>query len=121
MSDAKILEHIKTAFDECMKGYQARIVVCAGTGCVANGSVALAKRFKEVLEEKGLSYTVSLEREKADYLLSESGCQGFCQMSPLVTVYPAGVLYVKVKPEDVEEIIDKTIVKGEIVDRLLII
>ena len=119
MSDAKVLEHIKAAFDECMKNYKARIVVCGGTGCVANGAVVLYERFKKVLKDKGLSFTVSLEREKADYLLSESGCQGFCQMSPLVTVYPAGVLYVRVKPEDVEEIIDKTLVNNEIVERLL--
>lgn len=119
MPEMLSLERRKQIFDECMSGYKTRITVCAGTGCVANGAMEIHRKFLEVMEEKGLSFTVSLEKEKADHLVSESGCQGFCQMSPLVTVYPQGILYIKVKESDVEEIIEKTILGGEIVERLV--
>ena len=62
---------------------------------------------------------MALEKEKADYMMSGSGCQGFCQMGPLVTLYPQGVLYTKVKAEDVSEIVEKTLLHGELVERLL--
>jgi NADH-quinone oxidoreductase subunit F len=54
-----------------------------------------------------------------DLRLSKSGCQGFCQMGPLVTVIPDGILYTKVRVEDVTEIVDQTLVSGEVVSRLL--
>jgi len=53
--------------------------------------------------------------------VTKSGCQGFCQMGPLVTVLPDGILYNKVKPDDVQEIIEKTLVGHGMVDRLLYI
>jgi NADH-quinone oxidoreductase subunit F len=52
-------------------------------------------------------------------LVSKSGCQGFCQMGPLVTVLPENILYTRVKPADVEEIVKSTLVEGKPVDRLL--
>ncbi|PKM89729.1 MAG: NADH-quinone oxidoreductase subunit F, partial [Firmicutes bacterium HGW-Firmicutes-12] len=109
----------KKIFEDCMLQYTARIMICAGTGCVANGSLEVYAKFIEVIREKGLSVAVTLEKEKADYIISESGCQGFCQMGPLVTIYPQGVLYTKVKSSDVEEIVDKTLLGGELLERLL--
>ncbi|KPU46008.1 NADP-reducing hydrogenase subunit HndC [Oxobacter pfennigii] len=118
MSNNITLEERKQIFDECMSQYKARIIICAGTGCVANGSLEVYAKFLEVIKEKGLSVAVTTRKEKADYIISESGCQGFCQMGPLVTLYPQGVLYTKVKPEDVEEIVDETLVKGKLITRL---
>ncbi|MDX9872216.1 MAG: NADH-quinone oxidoreductase subunit NuoF [Clostridia bacterium] len=102
-----------------MKQYKGRVVICAGTGCVANGSLDVYARFQEVIQEKGLKVAVTLKKEKADFIISESGCQGFCQMGPLVTIYPQGILYTKVKAEDVEEIVEKTLLSGELIERLL--
>lgn len=113
------LEERKQIFDECMSQYKARIIICAGTGCISNGSLDVYARLIEVIREKGLPITVTLKKEKADYIISQSGCQGFCQMGPLVTIFPQGVLYTKVKTEDVEEIVEKTLLKGELIDRLL--
>ncbi|MDR0696539.1 MAG: 4Fe-4S binding protein [Christensenellaceae bacterium] len=113
------LSERKIAFEECIKEYKVRIIICAGTGCVANGSLLIYNKFLDVVNEKGYPITVSLKKEKADYLLSQSGCQGFCQMGPLVTLYPQGILYTKVKVEDVEEIVEETILKGNPIDRLL--
>ena len=108
-------EHYKQAAADC----KTRIIVCAGTGCIAGGSMKTFDRFQEVIQKRGLSVSVFLEEEKGDNALVKSGCQGFCQMGPLVTIEPHGILYNKVQPTDVEEIVDKTLIGGELVDRLL--
>jgi len=118
MSNIYTLEERKAQYEQSID-YKTRIVICAGTGCMANGSMKIYESFKEQLNARGLSVKVALEKEKADYAMVETGCQGFCQMGPLVTLQPRGVLYVNVKTEDVEEIIDKTLIDGEIVERLL--
>jgi NADH-quinone oxidoreductase subunit F len=109
----------KQTFDTAMSQYGSRIVICAGTGCVANGALDIYRKLQEVIADRGLSVAVTLNKEDADFILSESGCQGFCQMGPLVTIYPQGMLYVKVTEEDVPEIVDQTLIAGEIVERLL--
>lgn len=124
MRRKKQMNHInlnerKQQFEESIKEYKVRIIICAGTGCVANGSLLIYQKFLEVVKEKGYPITVSLKKEKADYIMSQSGCQGFCQMGPLVTLYPQGILYTKVKVTDVEEIVEETILKGNPIDRLL--
>ena len=119
MSEHMTLEERKRIFDECMAQYKARIVVCAGTGCVAGGSLDVYDKFVGYIKEKGLSVGVTLRKEKGDVGISRSGCQGFCQMGPLVTLYPQGVLYTKVRPGDVEEIVDETLLGGKLIERLL--
>ena len=99
-----------------------RIVVCAGTGCIANGSLKVYEALKKIAEEKKLDVTVKLDpcdHGKKDVLLTHSGCQGFCQVGPLVTIDPDGILYTHVKPEDVTEIVEQTLLGGTIIDRLL--
>jgi NADH-quinone oxidoreductase subunit F len=118
MNKIDLVNHQKQ-FREVMEQYNARIVICGGTGCMANGAGEIIDTFHRILKEKGLSAAVAVAKEPADYYMVKSGCQGFCQMGPLVTIFPQEVLYVKVREEDVEEIIDKTLVGGEVVDRLL--
>jgi len=96
------LEERRDLFNQRISQHKGRIVVCAGTGCIAGGSLAVYDRFLEAVRSKGLSIAVSLEREHTDYSISISGCQGFCQMGPLVTIYPQGILYTHVKAADVE-------------------
>ena len=126
MSKKMTLEQCKERFIQSAANKSPRIIICAGTGCMAGGSMKIYARFREVLAARGLNVDVALETEEngcscdsADYALVESGCQGFCQMGPLVTLQPQGVLYVKVAVDDVEEIIEKTLIGGEHVDRLL--
>ncbi|MBQ2866619.1 MAG: NADH-quinone oxidoreductase subunit NuoF [Clostridia bacterium] len=102
-------------------GAQAeKIIVCAGTGCVAGGSLKIYDRLKELMAEKGLHVAVELEVDPHDDSvgLKKSGCHGFCEMGPLVRIDPQGWLYTKVKLEDCEEIVEKTVCKGEYVERL---
>lgn len=98
-----------------------RILVCAGTGCVANGSLRVYEALKEQLQAKGLAVKVQLkeEVEEKKHAVNISGCHGFCQMGPLVRLEPEGILYCKVTPEDVPEIIESHILNGKPVERLL--
>ena len=100
---------------------QRRVIVCAGTGCVASGAYNVFKAFAAQIQSAGLKVTTEFrpEDQSRDLRLSQSGCQGFCQMGPLVTLLPEGVLYNKVKVEDVPEIVALTLAKGQLVERLL--
>lgn len=98
-----------------------RIFVCGGTGCVAGGSIGIYNRLKELMEERGLPVDVDLVEEvhhDERIGLKKSGCHGFCEMGPLIRLMPQGWLYTKVKLEDCEEIVDKTIIGGELIERL---
>ncbi|MEZ4358503.1 MAG: NADH-quinone oxidoreductase subunit NuoF [Eubacteriales bacterium] len=107
---------VKKTFDSQTK----KILVCAGTGCIAGGSLGIYDRLSEIMAEKGLPYSVELEEEAHDESvgLKKCGCHGFCEMGPLVRIEPQGWLYTKVKKEDCEEIIDTTIIGGKLIDRL---
>lgn len=98
-----------------------RVVVCAGTGCIANGAQRVFQAFLDQIAAAGVAVTTEFEPEAHDHdlRLHKSGCQGFCQMGPLVTILPDGVLYRQVKVDDVPEIIGRTLVNREVVDRLL--
>ena len=86
------------------------IVLCGGTGCLSSHSDEIKAKFEELLKAKGLE-------DKATVNLV--GCFGFCSQGPFVKIYPEDTLYRLVKIEDVEEIIEKDIRNGEIVERLL--
>jgi NADH-quinone oxidoreductase subunit F len=98
-----------------------RVILCAGTGCMANGAMKVFEQFKREMASSGLNVILELRGEGGDQdvRLSKSGCQGFCQMGPLVSVVPEGILYTKVRVEDVAEIVQQTLVGGEVVERLL--
>ncbi len=101
-----------------------KVLVCCGTGCVAGGSLKIFEELKKQIEAKGLKTQILLAEGLEDnpdpeaITMKKSGCHGFCEMGPLVRIEPEGWLYTKCKLSDVEEIVEKTIVKGEFVDRL---
>lgn len=100
---------------------QKKVLVCGGTGCVAGGSLHIYDHIKQMCEERGLDVCVELAHEPhGDNIgLKKSGCHGFCEMGPLLKIEPLGVLYTKVKPSDCEEIVEKTVLGDEIIERLL--
>jgi NADH-quinone oxidoreductase subunit F len=114
------LESIAKSFNEQIAAHKYRVMICAGTGCMANGSMEVYEQFLRVIKEKGLSVSVQLDRQESDVVMSCSGCQGFCQRGPLVTIYPEGIFYTKVTPQDVEEIVEETLIGGNIIERLLV-
>lgn len=90
-----------------------RVLVCAGTGCVANGSLEVIKKFKELGVDVG-------ELTKEDKLtVVPTGCHGFCEQGVLVVIPKLKTTYVKVKPADVEEIVETHIKGGQPVERLM--
>lgn len=89
-----------------------KVIVCCGTGCLANGAKAIVDAFHAHLAEKNIKdFTVEA--------VKETGCHGFCEQGPLVVIEPQGTFYTHVKPKDVANIVDKTIVAGEILSPLL--
>ena len=98
------------------------VLICAGTGCIAGGSMKIYENIKAECEERGLPVYVGLKHdneEEKSLHVKMSGCHGFCEMGPLVQIEPMGILYIHVKPEDCHEIIEKTVLGGEIIDRLV--
>ena len=98
-----------------------KVYVCGGTGCVAGGSMEIYEELKRLIEEKGLRCDITLEADACgDSIgLKKSGCHGFCEMGPVLRIEPAKLFYLKVKPEDCEDIVEKSIVNDEIVDSLI--
>ena len=97
------------------------VLICAGTGCIASGSMKVYENLRTECRERGLNIYVGLthhgEEEKSLHI-KMSGCHGFCEMGCLVHIEPLGVMYVRVKPEDCHEIVERTLLGGEIIDRL---
>jgi NADH-quinone oxidoreductase subunit F len=113
------LNAIKDQYDKARGKVTRRVILCAGTGCVANGALKVYQAFVDGIKAKGLDIVTELKEEaKPGTLVSKSGCQGFCQMGPLVTIEPDGFLYTKVKENDVEEIINTTLINHQPVERL---
>jgi NADH-quinone oxidoreductase subunit F len=116
-----IIEKLKDEFRARNSGIRKRIVVCAGTGCVANGALKVFNALSKAVIDfnANAEVTADAHTDKPECGTSISGCQGFCQMGPLVNIEPEGILYVKVNEADVAEIVDKTIKRDIIVERLL--
>lgn len=114
------LDITRKNYENSIKLQQKKILVCCGTGCVAGGSLHIFDRLTELIREKGLVCTVELaEDPHSDSIgVKKSGCHGFCEMGPLVRIEPHGWLYTKVKIDDCDEIVEKSIVNDEYVDRL---
>lgn len=112
----------RQAAKEAMQKEPYRILICAGTGCMAGGSLKIYEKMTELAKQ----YEGSVEIEfgegvatRASGGVKKSGCHGFCEMGPLVRIEPLNVLYIKVKEEDCEEIFQTTIIEGKPVERLL--
>jgi NADH-quinone oxidoreductase subunit F len=86
------------------------IVICAGTGCLAYGTQKLIDNFRAEIKKRNLEGKVDLRT---------SGCHGFCERGPLVVIHPKEIFYQRVKLDDAAAIIDKTVLKDEIIDRLV--
>ena len=86
------------------------ISVCLGDGCMIQGSQKVFEEFQRILASLPIGKAVVLKR---------TGCSGFCGQGPLVMLLPAKVLYVNVKPEDVQQIVDETLMNGNLIRSLL--
>ena len=114
------LTSLRQALEGRFAAQVKKVLVCAGTGCVAGGSLDIYARLIELLREKGVNCQVDLAHEPhgEEVGVKRSGCHGFCEMGPLVRVEPQGWLYTKVTIDDCEEIVEKTVLGGEPIQRL---
>ena len=115
------LEAVAESYKKSVSKLERRIIVCGGTGCIANGSLQVREALVQELKKIGKKVEVVLESEGEPFdgvYISKSGCQGFCQQGPLVRIEPDEIFYVHVKPEDAAEIVEKTLTNGEIIERL---
>ena len=113
----KSIEQIKKNYNEAYKNVTGRVTICGGTGCMAGGSMKVYDAFEAEFKKRNIGYCLNITKGCHENYLSISGCRGFCAAGPLVSVND--VFYTHVKPEDVAEIVEKTVMKGEVVDRLL--
>ncbi len=86
------------------------IVLSAGTCGLARGADEILKRLKREIKKKNLQKHVKIRT---------TGCHGFCEVEPLLVIYPEGIFYCRVKANDIPEILTETVKKGNIIDRLL--
>ena len=93
-----------------MEHFRAHVLICAGTGCISSGSRKVEAALRDQLVKKGLDKEIKIV---------ETGCHGFCEMGPLVIIYPEGVFYIRVQETDAVDIVEEHLYKGRIVERLL--
>ena len=93
-----------------MQKYRANLMICAGTGCVACGSVKIKDLLKTELKNKGLENEIQVVM---------TGCNGFCANGPIMAVLPEGVFYQKLKPEDIPFLVEEHFLKGRPVEKFM--
>lgn len=93
-----------------MKTYRMNLMLCGGTGCIASGAPKVKQAIEEELIKRGLADEVQVVM---------TGCNGFCAMGPIMTVFPDGIFYNKLKPEHAPRLVEEHVLKGRPVKELL--
>src|SRR5512146_422413 len=89
---------------------RSNIMICAGTGGVANGSLKVKDALETELIKRNLQNEVKIVL---------TGCNGFCAKGPVIVVYPEDIFYQQVKPEDVPYLVEEHFIKGRPVQKFL--
>ncbi len=104
------LEHLRERLREQRKNITSTVMICGGTGCQASRSRAVIDAVRKELSKQGLDMSVRL---------CVTGCHGFCEQGPVMIIEPSKMFYCHVSPDDAFEIVSQTLVKGEVIERLL--
>jgi len=104
------LEHLRQRLREQRQSITTTVMVCGGTGCRASNSQAVIDAVRDELSGQGLDDSVRL---------CVTGCHGFCEQGPVIIIEPGNIFYCHVSPEDAFEIVYQTVMKGEVIERLL--
>ena len=118
-------EQLQQLHEEAVKelnSYDCRILVCSGTGCIATGSNKIYEKFLEITKDApGVTLEFAPHDEKEHLGVKKTGCQGVCELGPLVRIQKGQdvVQYVKVQLDDCAEIFEKSVLGNEVVERLL--
>ncbi len=93
-----------------MENYRAHILLCYGGACLSSGADKVKEALETELGRTGLHHEIDI---------ITTGCMGTCELGPVMVVYPEGIFYQRVLPEDVPDIVQEHLLKGRIVNRLL--
>jgi NADH-quinone oxidoreductase subunit F len=104
------LEHLRERLREQRQNITTTVMVCGGTGCQASRSRVVIDAVREELSRQKLEQSVRL---------CVTGCHGFCEQGPVIIIEPGNIFYCHVSPEDAFEIVYQTVMKGEVIERLL--
>ena len=116
------LMQVRTAAKAHIEDCDCRILVCSGTGCIATGSTRIYEEFLELVKDTPNVCLDFAPHDEGEHVgVKKTGCQGFCELGPLVRIQRGGetIQYVKVQKEDCQEIFEQTVLRGEVVERLL--
>lgn len=99
------------------------VFVCNGKSCSAVGGAEVKAAFEEELQKRNLRYGKESKgrNPNGEIVLTDCSSVGFCSIGAAVLVYPEGVWYAQVRAEDVTEIIEEHLEKGNVVERLALI
>ncbi len=100
----------KSAQNRGPDGKRKLVSLCAGSGCAAYGTSKVHHALVEELARQDLQDKVEIKL---------TGCHGFCEKGPIMVLHPEGIFYPQLKEKHIPDIVEKTIIKGELVDRLL--
>lgn len=117
------LTEVRRTSQQVMKHSKCRILICAGTGCLAGGSGEIYEKMCELVKgnkQVTVEFGEEIAHDDMEQVgIKKSGCHGFCEMGPLMRIEPQGILYTKVRLEDCEPIFHRTIEQGELIRHLL--
>ena len=100
-----------------LESFTCRVLVCSGTGCIASGAQKIYDEMAKLCENLDwVSVVVGSEMCIRDSV--KTGCQGLCELGPLMKIEPYDYQYVHVQVEDCKEIVERTVMEGEPVSRL---
>lgn len=122
VENREILNDLRDASRQRMEQSKCRILICAGTGCLAGGSAAVYEKMCELVAgdpDVEVHFGPEIAHGDGPMEVRKSGCHGFCEMGPLMRIEPMGILYTKVKLEDCEAIFERTIKNGDVIRHLL--
>jgi len=108
--DVHTLEEFRAEIKDEYKHSKTVITICGGTGCHAYGCLKLSRAFKEEIDTRAMGDKVEVKT---------TGCHGFCERGPIVVIQPEGAFYQRVKIDDIDEILEETILGKKVIERLL--
>jgi len=110
LNSIREMEHLRERLREQRQNITTTVMVCGGTGCQASESRAVIDAVRDELSKQGLDPSVRL---------CVTGCHGFCEQGPVIIIEPGNTFYCHVSPEDAFEIVYQTVMRGEVIERLL--
>ena len=107
----------QTEAKNTLKSFTCRVLVCSGTGCIASGAQKIYDEMMKLCENLDW-VSVEMQKDVPHVGVVKTGCQGLCELGPLMKIEPYDYQYVHVQVEDCKEIVERTVMEGEPVSRL---